>query len=77
MLSLLPFFSKLFYHNFHHNFHPQIIRDANLSDKQCLVVLGKLRLHWRGIPPYITKALVEAKRKLTGFYTLVSLVNFW
>lgn len=41
------------------------------------MVLGKLRPHWGGIPPYITKALVEAKRKLAGFYTLVSLVNFW
>ena len=41
-----------------------MIRDANLSDKQCLVVLSKLRPHWKGIPPY--------KRKLGGFYTLVS-----
>ena len=65
-----------FFLKFHHYFHPQIIRDANLSDKQCLVVLGKLRPHWKGIPPYITRALMEAKRKLAGFYTLVSLVYF-
>ena len=52
---------------------PQIIRDRNISDRQCLAVLKVLRKHWKqGVPKYVQKALYEKKRQLDHLYTRVS-----
>ena len=52
----------------------QIIQDVNLSDRQCLLVLQKLRRHWKGgVPKYVPKTLRDQKRKLDHLYTKIKL----
>ena len=53
-------------------FPPQIIRDRNISDRQCLAVLTVLRKHWKqGVPKYVQKALFDKKRQLDHLYSKV------
>lgn len=57
-------------------FKSQIIQDANLSDRQVIQVLCKLRRHWRGgVPSYVSQALRDKKRQLNHLYTKVAIMQ--
>ena len=56
----------------------ELVRDVNLSDRQCMRILAKMRQKWGRelITGNITKVLIDTKRKLSHLFTCTQLHKY-